>query len=168
MGPIPYEIERKFLIRRPDEAWLNAAAERSEIVQTYLVEPEGGGRARVRMRSRGGVTQYTHTVKRRVNDLRAEEWEREIDEAEYAQLLKLADPTRETLHKTRYCLPYEGQIFEIDLYPFWTEQAIMEIELTDEGQPVRFPPEVEILREVSADRSYSNAALARRLACKEL
>ena len=38
---VPYEIERKFLIRRPDEMWLKTLPDRSEIVQTYLIEPEG-------------------------------------------------------------------------------------------------------------------------------
>ncbi len=160
----PFEIERKYLIRRPDETWLCAVSDCSEIVQTYLVEPEGGGRARVRMRSRNDAVVYTHTVKRRVNELRAVEIEREIDETEYKELLRQADPERRTLVKTRCCLPYLGQLFEIDLYPFWNDQAIMEIELTDEEQPVLFPPEIELIREVSSDKRYSNAALARWLA----
>lgn len=164
MNSEPFEIERKFLIRKPDEAWLRSLNDRSEIVQTYLVEPEGGGRARVRKRSRGQTTEYTHTVKRRVNDLRAVEIERTISEEEYELLLRQADPKRRTLHKTRCCLPYHGQLFEIDLFPFWEDQALMEIELADEQQPVDFPPDIVLIKEVSADRRYSNAALAKWLA----
>lgn len=159
-----FEIERKFLIRRPDERWLAENTDRSEIVQTYLIRPEGGGRARVRKRTQDGVTVYTHTVKQRVNDLRALEAEREIDAEEYARLLLKADPKRETLIKTRCCLPYHGQIFEIDLYPFWEDQAVMEIELTDETQTVDFPPEIKLIREVSSEREFSNASLAKWLA----
>ncbi len=160
----PYEIERKYLIRRPDEAWLRTLPDRSEIVQTYLVSQKDGERARVRKRTRDGAAVYTHTVKRRVNDLRAVEREREIDAAEYAGLLELADPKRRTLYKKRYCLPYRGQLFEIDVYPFWSDRAIMEIELEDEAQPVELPPEIELIEEVSSDRRYSNAALAKWLA----
>ena len=29
--------------------------------------------------------------------------------------------------KSRYCLTYEGQYFEIDLYPFWKDNAIAEL-----------------------------------------
>ena len=163
MEKIPYEIERKYLIRRPDERWLASRAERSEIVQTYLVAPEGGGRARVRMRSRGGLTTYTHTVKKRVNSLRAEEWEREIDEAEYQSLLAEADPERKPLRKTRYCLPYLGKIFEIDLYPFCADRAVMEIELSREDEPAPLPPGIKVIREVSGDKKYSNASLAKTL-----
>lgn len=164
MDEIPYEIERKYLIRRPDAAWLGKLPDRSEIVQTYLVEPEGGGRARVRMRRRNGITTCTYTIKRRVNELRAIELEREISPEEYDRLLKQADPTRAPIHKTRCCLPYCGQLFEIDLYPFWNDRAIMEIELKDESQAVLWPPEIELIREVSSDRRYSNAALAKWLA----
>ena len=164
----PFEIERKFLIRRPEESWLSTLSDRSEIVQTYLTGPEGGGRARVRKRSRGNKTEYTHTVKRRVNDLRAIELEEIINAEEYEELLKQADPKRKTLYKTRCCLPYRGQVFEIDLYPFWEDRAIMEIELRDEEQAVDFPPEIELIAEVSSDRRYSNAALAKWLAETEM
>lgn len=160
----PYEVERKYLIRRPDEAWLKTLPDRSEIEQTYLVTQKDGERGRVRKRTRDGAAVYTHTVKRRINDLRAVELEREIDAAEYARFLELADPKRRTLYKTRYCLPYRGQLFEIDVYPFWADRAIMEIELEDEAQPVELPPDIEMIEEVSSDRRYSNAALARWLA----
>ncbi len=164
MKAVPYEIERKYLIRRPDEQWLRSRAEASLIEQTYLLENEVEGRARVRARTTGDKTVYTHTVKRRVNDLRAVEIERVIEKEEYDRLLKNADPDRRTILKTRFCLPYEGQMFEIDLYPFWQTKAIMEIELEDETQPVTLPPEIVVLREVSSDRRYSNAALALLLA----
>lgn len=159
----PFEIERRYLIRRPDELWLDGAAERSEIVQTYLTGDDGATE-RVRMRRNGESTAYTHTIKHRVNDLRSVEIETEIEADEYAELLKRADPRRAAICKTRYCLTYCGQTFEIDLYPFWKDQALMEIELTDEGQAVSLPPGIELLREVSGDRRYSNASLARELA----
>ena len=164
MDAIPYEIERKYLIRYPDLSRLELEAARSEIVQTYLVRPEDGGRSRVRKRSTNGKTTYTHTVKKRVNELRSEEWEREIDEEEYARLLKAADPERATLHKTRYCLPYRGHVFEIDVYPFWKDRAVMEVELRSEDEAAPLPPEIEVVREVSGEKEYSNSSLAKRLA----
>ena len=32
------------------------------------------------------------------------------------------------IRKTRYCLTYKNQYFEIDIYPFWNDKAILEIE----------------------------------------
>ena len=54
-------------------------------------------------------------------------------------------------------------MFEIDVYPFWNDRAIMEIELDDEGQEIIFPPEIQIIREVTSDKRYTNSSLARQV-----
>lgn len=157
-----YEIERKFLIRYPDLDYLRQNAESSQIVQTYLLSRKGET-ARVRKRGREGAWVYTHTVKQRLSDLRRIEREREISEKEYQDLLKSADPARKPIVKTRWCLPYNGKLFEIDVFPFWKDRAYMEIELADEAEPVELPPEIRVIREVTGDRRYTNAALAREI-----
>ena len=158
-----YEIERKFLIQRPDDAWLEAKCRGSHIIQTYLKSEAPGYNERVRRREDKSAVVYTHTVKRRINDLRREEQEREISEAEYRALLQRADPERRVIEKRRYVLAYEGKEFEIDVYPFWQDKAVMEIELTDETETVKLPPEIEIIKEVTRDRRYTNAALAKAI-----
>jgi CYTH domain-containing protein len=55
---------------------------------------------------------------------------------------------------------YENQYFEIDIYPFWSDKAIMEIELSREDEEVRFPKCISIIKEVTDDDSYKNASLA--------
>ena len=156
-----FEIERKFLIKYPDMVMLESCAEGTEIIQTYLLSETKGETARVRKRGSGGAYTYTHTVKTRVSDMRKVEIEREVPEEEYASLLKNADPGRRTIYKQRWCLDYKGQMFEIDIFPFWSDRAIMEIELTDENQAVIFPPEIEIIKEVTHDRRYTNASMAK-------
>ena len=39
----------------------------------------------------------------------------------------------------------------------------MEIELADEAEAVALPPEIEIIKEVTRDRRYTNAALAKAI-----
>lgn len=163
-----FEIERKFLIRMPDRTFLSTYATPSRIEQTYLRRPAPGINARVRKRGQEGAWVYTHTKKTRVNNMRAIEDEREISEEEYRTLLLQADPERGTIRKTRWVLPHEGQLFEIDIFPFWTDRALMEIELNDESQPVTLPPQVEIIREVTGDRRYTNASLSREVPFDEL
>ena len=158
MGNNGFEIERKFLIRMPDLAVLENQGEKTAIVQTYLKTDEGS--ARVRKRGREGCWVYTHTEKKRLSDLRRIEREREVDEAEYLHLLERADPQRRVIYKDRYCLEYMGQLLEIDVFPFYNDRAFLEIELADEGQAVHLPPWVELIKEVTADRRYTNAALA--------
>ena len=72
-----------------------------------------------------------------------------------------ADTSRRQIRKTRYCLTYQNQYFEIDLYPFWQDKAIAEIELSDENAQVVFPEQIQVIKEVTGDESYTNASLAK-------
>lgn len=157
----PYEIERKYLILRPDLLNLSALCRVQEISQTYLAAQEGAVRIR-RTQERGKVT-YTETAKRTLSSIRRIEIERELTEEEYTRRLSNRDPRRQTIQKTRYCLPYGGHTFEIDIYPFWSRQAVMEVELQEEKEAFALPPFIRILREVTTDPQYSNYALAREI-----
>ena len=155
-----FEIERKFLIAYPDVALLESwpGMTRFEMVQTYLLSSPGD-EVRVRQRTQDGLSQWFHTVKRGEGIKRQEE-EREISREEYQSLLPQADPTKRILRKTRYCLPYRGKLLEVDLYPFWQDQAVLEVELEREDDLIPIPPELTVLREVTGDMAYKNAVLA--------
>ena len=83
----------------------------------------------------------------------------EIDPA----LLKEADPTRHPVEKTRWCIPCGSHVLEIDLYPFWSDQAVLEVELQNEEEEFLLPPELRVIREVTGDPRYLNSSLAREL-----
>lgn len=159
--PVPLEIERKFLIKYPDVEWLERQpnCRRVEISQTYLLS-NPGEEVRIRQQGTDGFYTYYETVKTPVDDLKRVEIERRLTQKEYLKRLMDADPNKRPIHKTRYRLLYQGQYFEIDLFPFWTDRAICEIELSDEGAPVNLPPALEMIREVTDDPAYRNAALA--------
>lgn len=161
--PEPYEIERKFLIEYPDVAWLeqNPNCRKIDIIQTYLRSDENE-EVRVRQRGFDGHYIYFKTTKRKVSDVKRIEVEKRLSQEEYLELLMEADTTRRQIRKTRYCLTYEGQYFEIDLYPFWDDKAIAEIELSDENAVIVFPKQVKVIKEVTDDEMYKNASLAKR------
>ncbi len=160
--PEPLEIERKFLIAYPDLTWLEnePSCQRIEIIQTYL-KSDADEEVRVRQRGINGNYIYFKTVKKRVSDIKRVEIEKRLSQAEYLTLLMEADTSRRQIRKTRYCLTYEGQYFEIDVYPFWTDRAIAEIELSDESTEIVFPRQIRVIREVTGDDAYKNASLAR-------
>ncbi|MBO7702852.1 MAG: AAA family ATPase, partial [Solobacterium sp.] len=122
--PVPMEIERKYLIRYPDLDWLNQNpnCRKVDIVQTYLIAPEGE-ELRLRQRGENGSYMYFMTAKRKVNELKRVEVEERLTEGQYLDLLKEADPEKNAIHKTRYYMTYDNQYFEIDLYPFWDDVA---------------------------------------------
>ena len=73
-----------------------------------------------------------------------------------------ADTSLGQIRKDRYCLTYNNQYFEIDIYPFWNDKAIMEIELRDMNEEVIFPDEITVIKEVTNDPEYKNSSIARR------
>lgn len=160
--PEPYEIERKFLIEYPDVSALEKLpnCQRVEIIQTYLTAPDGE-ESRVRQRGIDGNYIYFQTTKKKVTELKRVEVERRLSKDEYLRLLMEADPACRPIRKTRYCLTFDNQYFEIDVYPFWKDKAILEIELADEATEIRFPAQVKVIEEVTDDDSYKNASLAR-------
>ncbi|MCR5636101.1 MAG: AAA family ATPase [Clostridiales bacterium] len=160
-GPEPYEIERKFLIEYPDINWLENLpnCQRIEIIQTYL-KTLNGDEVRVRQRGIDGNYIYFQTTKRSINNMKRVEIERRLSKEEYLQLLMNADTTRRQIRKTRYCLTFGIQCFEIDIYPFWHDKAIVEIELSDVNDEIKFPKELKVIKEVTGDETYNNASLA--------
>ncbi len=155
------EIEKKFLIRYPSEEVLSLIDEkkRSRIIQTYFLSEEGIT-ARVRMREYFDHVKYTKTEKKRISNISCFEDERELGESEYQNELEAADPKRNPIEKERLLLDFGGHIFEIDLYPFWKDRAIMEIELSEETEAFDLPPFIEVIKDVTEDKRYKNAKLA--------
>lgn len=161
--PEPYEIERKSLIEHPDIALLEKQpnCQKVEIIQTYLHSDENK-EIRIRQRGAQGSYIYFKTVKKYVTPTTRVEMEERLSEKEYLKLLMEADTSMHQIRKTRYCLSENGQYFEIDLYPFWKDQAIVEIELLSEEQEIQLPGFLHVIKEVTDDDSYKNASLARR------
>ena len=160
--PEPLEIERKFLIEYPDIDWLENSpnCQKIEIIQTYL-KSELNEEIRVRQRGMNGNYIYFKTIKRKISDLKRIEIEKRLSKDEYLALLMEADTEKRQIRKNRYCLMFENQYFEIDIYPFWSDKAILEIELSDENAGIVFPEEIKIIKEVTDDDNYKNASLAK-------
>lgn len=159
--PEPYEIERKYLIEYPDIDALekNIMCKKVEIIQTYL-KSEEDEEVRVRQRGEKGNYIYFKTIKKKISDIKRIETETRLSKDEYLTLLMEADTSKKQIRKTRYCLTYKSQYFEIDVYPFWNDKAIMEIELKDEYAKINIPKYIKIIKEVTDDEEYKNSSLA--------
>ena len=158
--PIPIETERKYLIKRPSEAEL-AKVEgitKVSIMQTYLHSNDPGLERRVRQRGDGQNFTYYYTEKRAISGISRAENERKISQKEYISLLLEGE---KKIRKDRYCFVYNSQYFELDVYPDWENEAILEIELTDENQRVEIPDWISVIKEVTDDPAYKNKNLAK-------
>ncbi len=155
------EIERKYIIRIPDVEKMRAknGYSLSEITQIYLKSPLYKTH-RIRSRRYCNRTEYTETVKVRIDGVSAAEDEIEISEERFVELSKRINTGSSPIKKLRHVFEYCGQIFEIDVYPQWKNTAIMETELESRDEKVEFPDFIEIVEEVTGRREYSNAAMS--------
>ncbi len=162
--PEPFEIERKYLISFPNIKELESMPNctKVDITQTYL-KSEDGVERRIRARGIDGDYLYYLTEKRNITGIKRIETEKRLTQDEYLRLLMEADNKLHPIHKTRYCLSDNNQYFEIDIYPEWDKQAIMEIELRSEDQEIKLPDFINIIKEVTEDEAYKNYNMARQM-----
>ena len=152
------EIERKFLVKMPDLKKLDLI-KLIDIKQTYLFDGKNGSQRRVRKISCGDRISMTYTEKNFISPVVREESEKTINSSEYNSLLKDAKDTA-PVEKKRAVFLYKNQKFELDIYPFSQKYAILELELESPDQKINFPSCVNVLKEVTGDRHYSNLTLA--------
>ena len=160
--PEPYEIERKYLINYPDLKMLENMPNctKVEIAQTYL-KSKDDVEARVRARGIDGNYMYYLTEKINVSSIKRIEKEQRLTQNEYLNLLMNADNSMRTIHKTRYCLSNDNYYYEIDIYPEWNNQAIMEVELSNEYDSPEIPSFIDVIKDVTDDDRYKNYYMAK-------
>ena len=155
------EIEHKYLIEYPDrDELLSAEGARSVFIEQTYLESDRSVTERVRRWSEGGETRYYHTVKRRVSDLTHLEDEAEITREEYLRLLERKRSGCDPIGKERIMIPFMGHIVEVDIYPFWNDRAVTEVETGSEDEEVKLPDFIRVIREVTSDGRYKNVSLA--------
>lgn len=153
--PQRVEIERKFLVEYPDISLLQNDENCGfvEINQAYI--SSSGGNFRVRKRGRGDDFIYIHTIKKKLSDLVRAEMETRISQADYELLSRNA----KVLSKVRWLIVYKNKYFELDVFPFWNDRALLEIELKSENEQFELPPFIKVIKEVTEDKAYRNFAL---------
>lgn len=162
------EIERKWIVWRmpPDREWTLPFSDQT-ISQLYLTAPEGVTE-RVREIWTDDQHFFTHTAKKRVGPATHIEDPNEeiLTEAEYRALVKRADPTKRAIVKTRRTFDFAGKVLELDRFVGFRDDAgggdllLLEVEVASLDVVVDLPPFLDVVREVTFDRSFSNAALA--------
>ena len=160
--PAPDVEKRKYLIRMPDVEKLTADydAVPVDMMQTYLVQTKPGVERRIRQQKGGKDYLYFYTEKRLSEDGKRWVIERPISEKDYVSYLMECDMSLHPVRKTKYRFNFEGKRFEIDVYPFSAEKAVMFV--YGEGlEQAALPPELEILKEVTGDADYKNRQLAK-------
>lgn len=159
--PAPMPKKHKYLIALPDTAELTAkyGAAELDMMQTYLTEVSPAVERRIRQQRNGSEYLYFYTEKHLMADGTKWDTERHISEKAYVNYLMEGDPKLRPVYKTKYCFAYADHRFEIDVYPFSDEKAVMFC--YGSGEEITLPPEITILKEVTGSPEYKNKHLAK-------
>ena len=162
--PEPMDKKHKYLIAMPDMNRLvvNYGAVPFEMTQNYLVVTNPRIERRIRKQKNGPDYLFFYTEKHLMDDGTMWDTERPISSKEYKKYLLEAEPELQPVHKVKYRFNLDRQRFEIDVYPFSKEKAVMFAYAVENEENVTTPPEIQILREVTGDLDYKNKTLARR------
>lgn len=153
------EIERKFLVK--SDAWRAAATSSSRFLQAYIAS--GGDRSvRVRIMDE---KKARLTIKIGKQLFARAEYEYDIPLEDAEELAQSAIGV--VLEKTRFNVPYEGYVWEVDVYAGRYEGLVVaEVELEDENARPLVPDWIGA--EVTGYRRYSNVVMAENDLSEEL
>ena len=149
------EIERKFLLK--NDNWREGAVG-VHYKQAYLNEK---GDNTVRVRIEGEKAKLT--IKGKSSNISRLEFEYDIPMEDAEALFSLAKTP--IVEKYRYKIMYAGNCWEVDEFLGLNRGLVVaEIELESETQPFEKPDWIGM--EVSGDKRYTNANLARKPYCE--
>jgi len=160
--PQTIEEERKYIVELTGELPVDCIE--TDITQTYLTgDPDSEIRVRCRGRE-GHQNVYVHTIRKRLSSTQELVTERQINANLYESLLQQADPWRHTINKKRHSFIWKGQFFELDTYEGPLDGlVVLETKGIAEGEPVKFPPFLRIVEEITGNADYYNYNLAKRV-----
>lgn len=145
------EIERKFLVDHEQWRLLNKP-EGKHYRQGYILSDDIKT-IRVRVTDEHGYI----TIKGKTKGISRLEYEYTIPVNEGVELLNNFAVSE--LEKIRYCISYEGKVWEVDDFLGENQGLLVaEIELEDEAETFKLPQWITV--EVTGDKKYYNSALS--------
>ena len=144
------EIERKFLVN--DDSYMESATKCRHIEQGYLSR-QIESTVRIRITDEKAYI----TIKGKTSGIERDEWEYEIPAKDAREMLDRCAEGN-VIRKTRYYVPFDGLIWEVDRFEGVHEGlTVAEVELPASDHRIQFPPFVG--EEVSGDPRYYNSNL---------
>ncbi len=162
------EIEKKFLIKPIPVEFLKKTSNccMVEIEQAYL-KGHGGENCRIRKRCFKDSTQYYLTTKKQISTVKREENEEEISKDVYSNLINKKAEDTEIIRKKRYCIMENYTYFEIDVFPFMESYMLLEVELDNEMDNFTLPSYIEVVKDVTENRDFTNFFMAKKIKTDE-
>lgn len=152
-----FEIERKFLIKKLPQ---NITKHPSKKIIQWYFKDKDDKKIRLRKVISKWLIEYFQTIKQ-WHGLIRKELEEKISKETFEKLWKKV--WNRYLEKTRYVLPYKKQKIELDIYQGKLNWLITsEIEFKNPLESRKFIVPKRFDKELTGDRKYSNASLAKK------
>lgn len=147
-----FEIERKFFVRQAPDNLQHYP--HKEILQGYFSDPSTGKSIRVRH-----IWEEYKLTKKKWTGLVREEIETNISKEEFDQLWFQVE--NHFLEKTRYYIPYEGLIIELDVFKNLQWLKVAEVEFANKREAKKFVVPEWFGEELTIMREATNAYIAK-------
>lgn len=150
-------VEKKYLISMPDVDQLmkNKQCRKVHVKQHYVIDETRQEKEKIVLRRENNKNFYYKVVKK--NKVK---YSNSITADKYIN--KLEDETKKFyhIHKDRYYYIFDSRCIKIDVFPFWKDKAILEVDILNDRENIKFPKFVNIIEDVTDNEAYKNYYLA--------
>lgn len=150
-------VEKKYLIKMPDINQLikNKQCRKVHVKQHYIIDETKQEKEKIVLRRENNKNFYY-----KVNKKDNVKYSKSINADQYIN--KLEDENNKFYHiyKDRYYYIYDSRCIKIDVFPFWKDKAILEVDILNDRENIKFPKFIEVIEEVTDNEKYKNYYLA--------
>ena len=166
-APIPIDSYNKYLISMPNlerlEKDFYSKFSKVEITRTYLVKKDNCIERSVVRRGSDGEYAFYYMEKTHQDGFDEINVERRIDEKEYNMIIARDNGRLKELTKTRYGFVWNNKYYELDVFDFWKDRAILKVQHTNRRKDGEVPSIFKVLMDITNDESYTNYSLAQNV-----
>ncbi len=150
-------IEKKYLIKMPDINQLlkNKHCRRVHVKQHYIIDDTRKEKEKIVLRRENKKNLYY-----KVNKKDNVKYKISLSADDYINRLENEDTKFYHIYKDRYYYIYDSRCIKIDVFPFWNDKAILEVDLLNERETIKLPKFIEVIEEVTDNEKYKNYYLA--------
>ena len=150
-------VEKKYLISMPDVEQLmkNKQCRKVHVKQHYIIDETRQEKEKIVLRRENNKNFYYKVVKK--NKVK---YSNSITADKYINKLEDENKKFYHIHKDRYYYIFDSRCIKIDVFPFWKDKAILEVDILNDRENIKFPKFVNIIEDVTDNEAYKNYYLA--------
>ena len=150
-------VEKKYLISMPDVEQLmkNKQCRKVHVKQHYIIDETRQEKEKIVLRRENNKNFYYKVVKK--NKVK---YSNSITADKYINKLEDENKKFYHIHKDRYYYIFDSRCIKIDVFPFWKDKAILEVDVLNDRENIKFPKFVHIIEDVTDNEAYKNYYLA--------